>query len=117
MCPSRPVFNAQACGGSDTVRVYLRWSGLIAATSGDPRIRRNEENQKGQLTLSFLDGTGIFKDDNARFHQVQTAPSGSGSMRLFSHMDWQPTRPDLNPAENPRDVKGRTFHFSSTLTS
>lgn len=49
--------------------------------------------------------TGLFQDDNAR---IQQAHFGQEWFReheaSFSHMDWSPRSPDLNPTENFWDV-------------
>ena len=70
------------------------------------------------MKFYFLDGSGTFQDDNARIYRSRVVQDWfrdhEGS---FSHMEWPPQSPDLNPIENLCDQLERELRALTPLPS
>ena len=60
------------------------------------------------------DGTDIFQDDNVRINWVQIVKEWFWQRKTsFSHMDWLPESPELNPIEELWDVLEKFTQWSN----
>ncbi|GBM30300.1 Transposable element Tcb1 transposase [Araneus ventricosus] len=68
------------------------------------------------MDFFFLDGTGIFQDDNAKSHRALIIQNWFREHKdSFSHMNWPPQRADLNPIENLWDILEHRLRGGSFL--
>ena len=83
---------------------YLTLSGMGSVTLCSNRMKSWEYlNILGDYVLPsmdcyFPDGSGIFLDNNARIHRPRVVQDWCRDHEgSFSHMEWPPHSPDLNP--------------------